>query len=101
MSCRFSCGLLCCRFLLGSGFLLCCRFLRRCLLCCRLLFSSGFLLCCRFLRRYLLCCWFSFLLCCHFVSPSVMKVRKYNTYDYYTYTYTSSPRLTSSNGQSL
>ena len=86
-SCRllFGCCFFGCRLLFGSGFFSC-RLLFGCyFFSCRLLFGSGFL-CCRFLRRYLFsrrllgcclfCCWFSFLLCCHFVSPSVMKVKK-------------------------
>jgi hypothetical protein len=93
----FGSGFLCCRllryrlfsgWLFGSGFL-CCRLLRYRFFC-GWLFSSGFL-CCRLLH-----CWFSFLLCCHFNSPSMMKVNKYNTYDYCTYTF--SPRSTTSKG---
>ena len=65
-------------WLFGSDFL-CCRLLRHCFFG-YWLFGSDFL-CCRLLRHRLLCCWFSFLLCCHFISPSIMKVKKYNTYD--------------------
>jgi hypothetical protein len=119
-SCRFSCRLLRRRFfscwLLGSGFL-CCRLLRRYLLFGCRLFSSDFLgcwflrryllgcwllgsdfLCCRLLCSGFLGCWFCFLLCYHVVSPSIMKVKKYNTCNYYTYT--PSPCPTSNTGQS-
>jgi hypothetical protein len=108
----FGSGFLCCRllrryfllgsWLFGSGFL-CCRLLRRYFLLGSWLFGSGFL-CCRLLRRYLFssrflgccffCCWF--LLCYHFLSPSVMKVKKYCTCCYCT----SSPCSAASTGQS-
>jgi hypothetical protein len=106
-NCLFSCWLLgCCLFscwLLGCC-LFSCRLLGCCLFSCRLLgyclFSCRLLGCCLFGCRLFgnrfLCCWFSFLLCCHFNSPSVLKVNKHNTYDYYTYT--SSPYSTASKG---
>jgi hypothetical protein len=97
--CFFSCWLL-----LGDS-LLSCWLLGCCFFSCWLLLGDSLLSCwllgcCllgyRLLGNRFFCCWFSFLLCCHFNSPSVLKVNKHNTYDYYTYT--SSPYSTASKG---